>query len=356
MKGLVDIGRQRKLLILCLFIGNVAADCPIPEFGELTVLTEESLRKHHFPHGTVITYECKRGNEKVSGTGEMTCVNGKWTEPDIKCRRKDCGPPVPEPHMIFNLSYRVMGWGYKKCLGSHWVGHGSCTIVHCFKPTKVENGKHTWRTHKAPHYNQTIHFSCRKGYTLIGNKTIRCTHTGRYDSKQPQCIADCQKPKNGKYIVIRKEFLQIQIFPNGTVISYKCRVGNDKVNGTGEMTCVNGKWTKPDITCRRKDCGPPEPQPHMIFDTSKGTLFGAKVYMSCEEGYRLNGPSSKQCLDTGWFGPANCEEHRLVTPVLIFAAVGCSVGFIFNIFCIWRRCSHETREELMLEPLQFHTL
>ncbi|XP_054906053.1 complement receptor type 2-like [Poeciliopsis prolifica] len=316
MKGLVDIGRQRKLLILCLFIGNVAADCPIPDHGEFTVLTEESLLKQHFPDGTVITHECRLGYEKVSGTGKMTCVNGKWKEPDIKCRRKDCGPPVPQrrdprqrplsshaqptsapsPPQSLRLlqasiisilsirppaaDYTVMGWNYRMCLGTRWVGHGNCSIVNCSKPTKVENGEHTWRTRKAPHYNQTIHFSCHKGYTLIGNKTIRCTHTGRYDSKQPQCI--------------------------GTELRYECIIGYKNVNGTGIMTCDDGNWTKPDIICRKKDCGHLEAQPHMLYDTSQGTLFGAAVYVSCVKGFRLIGSRVKHCVDTGWFGTANC--------------------------------------------------
>ncbi|XP_054906006.1 complement factor H-like isoform X3 [Poeciliopsis prolifica] len=333
MKGLVDIGRQRKLLILCLFIGNVAADCPIPEHGDFTVLTEESILKQHFPDGTVITHECRLGYEKVSGTGKMTCVNGKWTELDIKCRRKDCGPPVPQPHMIFNLrqgtlygakayitcekGYTVMGWGYRMCLGTRWVGHGNCSIVNCSKPTKVENGEHTWRTRKAPHYNQKIHFSCHKGYTLIGNKTIRCTHTGRYDSKQPQCIAFCPIPDVGVNIILTKESLLKKDFPSGTELRYECIIGYKNVNGTGIMTCDDGNWTKPDIICRKKDCGHLEAQPHMLYDTSQGTLFGAAVYVSCVKGYRLNGPSSRQCLDTGWFGTSICEVVTCSKPTRV---------------------------------------
>lgn len=33
-----------------------------------------------------------------------------------------------------------------------------------------------------------------------------------------------------------------------------------------------------------KDCRQPPPKPHMKFDTSEGTLFGALVKVSCEKG------------------------------------------------------------------------
>ncbi|XP_054906238.1 sushi, von Willebrand factor type A, EGF and pentraxin domain-containing protein 1-like isoform X2 [Poeciliopsis prolifica] len=210
-----------------------------------------------------------------------------------------------------------MGWGYRICLGTRWVGHGNCSIVNCSKPTEVENGEHTWRTRKTPHYNQTIHFSCHKGYTLIGNKTIRCTHTGRYDSKQPQCIAFCPIPDVGVNMILTKESLLKEDFPSGTELRYECIIGYKNVNGTGIMTCDDGNWTKPDIICRKKDCGHLEAQPHMLYDTSQGTLFGAAVYVSCVKGFWLNGSRVKHCVDTGWFGTANCEVVTCPKPTRV---------------------------------------
>ncbi|XP_008407279.1 complement decay-accelerating factor isoform X6 [Poecilia reticulata] len=205
MEVLLDTRRQRKLLILYLFIGTVAAQCSKPEAGENMVLTEESLLKNDFPESSEVTLECSNGYEKASGSGIMNCIDNKWTEPDLNCKKKDCGFPKAEPHMEFNISqgtlfgsvvtvtceegYQISGSSYKHCLPRGWFGKASCNIVTCSKPTEVENGEHSWKSDIKPEYQQTIHFTCKAGYTMLGNQTIQCTKTGKYDSEPPQCIA-----------------------------------------------------------------------------------------------------------------------------------------------------------------------
>ncbi|XP_008407280.1 complement factor H isoform X7 [Poecilia reticulata] len=204
MEVLLDTRRQRKLLILYLFIGTVAAQCSKPEAGENMVLTEESLLKNDFPESSEVTLECSNGYEKASGSGIMNCIDNKWTEPDLNCKKKDCGFPKAEPHMEFNISqgtlfgsvvtvtceegYQISGSSYKHCLPRGWFGKASCNIVTCSKPTEVENGEHSWKSDIKPEYQQTIHFTCKAGYTMLGNQTIQCTKTGKYDSEPPQCI------------------------------------------------------------------------------------------------------------------------------------------------------------------------
>uniref|UniRef100_A0A3B5MC31 Sushi domain-containing protein n=1 Tax=Xiphophorus couchianus TaxID=32473 RepID=A0A3B5MC31_9TELE len=263
-------------------------DCPIPQHGENTVLTEESLLKNSFPDGTVITYKCRNGYYKVSGTGTMNCVDGKWTEPDIIL--KECGLPEAQPHMLFDTSegtlfgamvkitceegYRVTGWNYRLCMDIGWYGKGDCVLVTCPIPTKVENGEHSWSSDDKPEYQQTIHFSCNTGYTMVGNKTIRCTKTGKYDFGPPQCIGKflcfisgftedllaktiytfCPIPKGGENMNLTDESLLKKDFPAGTEVTYECIIGYEKVSGTGIMKCDDGKWTKPDIICRSESC------------------------------------------------------------------------------------------------------
>ncbi|XP_023180305.1 beta-2-glycoprotein 1-like [Xiphophorus maculatus] len=389
MKILLDTGRQRKLLILYLFVGNVAADCPIPQHGENTVLTEESLLKSEFPNGTVITYECRNGYYKVNGTGTMNCVDGKWTEPDIICSKKDCGLLEAQPHMLFNTSegtqfgamvkvtcdegYVIFGSSYRKCLEIGWYGKGDCVlvtcpkltkvengehswnsddkpvyqqtinftcntgytmvgtdtirctetaeydyeppqcivvtcpkltqvengehswnsddkpvyqqtihftcntgytmvgtetirctetaeydyeppqciVVTCPKPTKVENGKHSWNSDDKPGYQQTINFTCNTGYTMVGNETIRCTETAEYDYEPPQCIAYCPIPKGGENMVLTDESLLRKDFPEGTNVIYECGNGYEKESGSEIITCIGGNWTEPDLICKK---------------------------------------------------------------------------------------------------------
>uniref|UniRef100_A0A096LUX0 Sushi domain-containing protein n=1 Tax=Poecilia formosa TaxID=48698 RepID=A0A096LUX0_POEFO len=207
MKVFLDTGRQRKLLILYLFIWNIAEfnlECGVHTHGEYTVLTNESLIMHEFPDGTVITHECRLGYVKTSGTGTSNCVNGKWTEPDIICRKKDCGPLEAKPHMIFDTSqstlfgailkvtceegYHLLGLRFKSLNSANVQQSSKCTVVTCSKPAKVENGEHSWSSDDKPEYLQKINFSCNTGYTLIGSVTMTCTSTGEYDYGPPQCI------------------------------------------------------------------------------------------------------------------------------------------------------------------------
>uniref|UniRef100_A0A3B5MNW4 Sushi domain-containing protein n=1 Tax=Xiphophorus couchianus TaxID=32473 RepID=A0A3B5MNW4_9TELE len=198
MEVLLDTRRQRKLLILYLFI----AQCSKPDAGENMVLTEESLLKNDFPEGSEVTLECSNGYEKESGSGIMNCIDNKWTEPDLNCKSESW--LTSEPHMEFNTSqgtlfgsvvkvtceegYRISGSSYKHCLPKGWFGRASCNIVTCSKPTEVENGEHSWSSDNKPEYQQTIHFTCKPGYTMLGNQSIQCTKNGKYDSEPPQCI------------------------------------------------------------------------------------------------------------------------------------------------------------------------
>uniref|UniRef100_A0A3B5QCM4 Complement factor H-like n=1 Tax=Xiphophorus maculatus TaxID=8083 RepID=A0A3B5QCM4_XIPMA len=301
------------LCIIFLNFSFLLADCPIPQHGENTVLTEESLLKNSFPDGTVITYECRNGYYKVSGTGTMNCVDGKWT--DLKVN-------LPLPHFykikqiwfqstLLHLCWYVLQrFLFVLCMDKGWYGKGDCVLVTCPIPTKVENGEHSWSSDDKPEYQQTIHFSCNTGYTMVGNKTIRCTKTGKYDFGPPQCIgkfllpeanahwlrctlgsssmygrkyenvqilhesswgagglcgwvqpppywimeAFCPIPKGGENMNLTDESLLKKDFPAGTEVTYECIIGYEKVSGTGIMKCDDGKWTTPDIICRSESC------------------------------------------------------------------------------------------------------
>ncbi|MED6279901.1 hypothetical protein CHARACLAT_005579 [Characodon lateralis] len=199
--------RQRELkslLLLYLFVGNVAAYCPKPESGDVIDLSDETLLKNDFPEGSEATLECGNGYEKKSGSGIIKCIDKKWTEPDLVCKKKDCGPPKAEPHMYFDTKrgtlfgssvevlceegYQISGVSYKKCYSTGWFGKSTCEIVTCKKPTEVENGKNSWNSDGKPEYGQMINFTCSEGYVMLGSRSILCTKTGEYDSLPPQCI------------------------------------------------------------------------------------------------------------------------------------------------------------------------
>ncbi|XP_023120690.1 complement decay-accelerating factor isoform X4 [Amphiprion ocellaris] len=206
MEASLDTCGQRtvqSLLLLYLLVVKAAADCPKPQGRENIVLTNKALLMNDFPEGVEVTLECANGYDRESGSGTITCIDEKWTEPDLTCKKKDCGPPQPQPNMSFNISagtlfgavikaicdkgYKITGPAYKQCYPTGWSGRPKCNIVTCAKPPEVTNGRISWDAQDLPKYGEIIQYTCDEGYTLIGEDSIVCSATGKYDSQPPEC-------------------------------------------------------------------------------------------------------------------------------------------------------------------------
>lgn len=203
METLLDTQRRLKfLLLIYLLVVKAAGDCPKPEGGHNTVLTNESLLKNVFPENIMVTLECSSGYIKESGSEFITCINDQWTESELICKKKDCRQPPPKPHMKFDTSegtlfgalvkvtcekgYQISGSSYKECYDQGWSGRASCEIVACDKPA-IANGNTSWDSEDDPEYNNIIRYTCHEGYTLIGSDTVVCDETGEYSPDQPVC-------------------------------------------------------------------------------------------------------------------------------------------------------------------------
>ncbi|XP_056294397.1 complement factor H isoform X3 [Pseudoliparis swirei] len=208
MDALLDTCGPRSvtwLLLLQLCVVKAAADCPKPQGGVNIVLTNNALLMNAFPEGVDVTLECANGYVVESGTGSMSCVDNKWTEPDLTCKKKDCGPPRAQPHMSFNISagtlfgalvkvvcdegFQVAGSSYKQCYAFGWSGRAKCGFVTCDKPADVTNGRSSWEFQAKPTYGEIIRYVCNHGYALVGKHSVVCSATGEYDSPPPTCEA-----------------------------------------------------------------------------------------------------------------------------------------------------------------------
>ncbi|XP_061689527.1 complement decay-accelerating factor isoform X2 [Syngnathoides biaculeatus] len=103
-------------------------------------------------------------------------------------------------------------------------------------------------------------------------------------------------------------------FPAGSKVTLVCRNGFQKASGSDVISCRGGAWTPVELVCKKMDCGVPEAKPHMEFNTSGGTLFGAVVVVTCQKGYQINGPSYKQCYTSGWSGTVDCHVKTCSHP------------------------------------------
>ncbi|XP_061544982.1 sushi, von Willebrand factor type A, EGF and pentraxin domain-containing protein 1 isoform X2 [Phycodurus eques] len=187
----------------CCFVWRSEADCPMPQRGENTVLSDQALLMNTFPEGSNVTLVCSNGFEKESGSDGISCQAGNWTRIELLCKKINCGVPKSQLNMKFNTSagtlfgdvvkvtcdkgYQISGSSYKQCYSWGWMGKAKCHIKTCKKPAEVTNGKNSWDSKVLPTYGQVILYNCDEGYTLTGNDTIQCSETGEYDSLPPEC-------------------------------------------------------------------------------------------------------------------------------------------------------------------------
>ncbi|XP_029991262.1 complement decay-accelerating factor isoform X2 [Sphaeramia orbicularis] len=195
--------KMRSVLLMCLCVVRAAADCPKPTGGDNMVLTDASHLINEFPINTEVTLECANGYTIESGSGIITCIDDKWTEPELICKKKDCGDPKPQPHMSFDLNegtlfsaaaevtcdkgYETSGSSHIYCYNDGWRGKPRCEIVTCQKPPEVTNGESTWDSADDPKYGEIVQYVCNEGFTLTGEDSIMCTEHGEYNSDPPQC-------------------------------------------------------------------------------------------------------------------------------------------------------------------------
>ncbi|KAM6947739.1 complement decay-accelerating factor isoform 5-T5 [Lycodopsis pacificus] len=206
MDVLLDTCGRRRVkfpLLLFLVVVKAAADCPKPQERENIVLTNEALLRNDFPDGVVVTLECAHGFVVESGSGSITCTNANWTKLDLSCKKRDCGPPSPQPNMSFNTNagtlfgaiikvvcdkgFQIIGTSYRQCYANGWSRKSKCKIVTCKKPSEVTNGRSSWVSEDDPKYGESIQYVCDKGYALVGNDIIVCSETRDYDSRPPTC-------------------------------------------------------------------------------------------------------------------------------------------------------------------------
>nr|XP_061814077.1 complement decay-accelerating factor, GPI-anchored-like [Nerophis lumbriciformis] len=126
--------------------------------------------------------------------------------------------------------------------------------------------------------------------------------------------ADCLTPQRGETSVLTDQAHLMDDFPEGSKVTLECRNGYVKEAGSDAIYCQGGKWTAIELVCKKFDCGVPQPQPNMIFNTSAGTLFGDIMTVSCDKGYQISGTSYKQCFPRGWLGRAQCHIRKCKFP------------------------------------------
>uniref|UniRef100_A0A673SYB2 p-selectin n=1 Tax=Suricata suricatta TaxID=37032 RepID=A0A673SYB2_SURSU len=194
-----------------------AIKCPelfAPEQGNLAC----SDTHREFSVGSTCHFSCNKGF-KLEGSINVECTaSGKWTAPPPTCKGVVSAPisEVRCPTLV------TLEQGTVSC--RHGLG--------IFGP------------------NTTCYFGCHPGFTLTGDRVLRCTPSGQWTAGAPACRAvkcsglhitepgmmNCSNPWG--------------IFSYGSTCSFHCPEGQ-LLNGSARTACQeHGQWSTPMPTCQ----------------------------------------------------------------------------------------------------------
>uniref|UniRef100_A0A663MDK0 Sushi domain-containing protein n=1 Tax=Athene cunicularia TaxID=194338 RepID=A0A663MDK0_ATHCN len=179
--------------------------CNAPTQLEFAELKELYGNQTVFPVGRTVEYVCRPGYAQHPGMPPaITCLrNQTWSAALEFCKRKKCpNPGDPENGRAVVLTDLLFGSkpGYSLagepsifCTtvdGEHGVWSGPpprCGEVTCPPPPGIANGNHSGQPSDSHLPGSAVQYSCRDGYSLIGNASISCTAKGTWSRPQPRC-------------------------------------------------------------------------------------------------------------------------------------------------------------------------
>ncbi|KAM8754574.1 membrane cofactor protein-like isoform 4-T4 [Acanthopagrus schlegelii] len=125
---------------------------------------------------------------------------------------------------------------------------------------------------------------------------------------------DCARPAGGPNMHLKDEYILKETFADGDRAVFTCDVGYISAGGSSSITCTAGSWNTVTLKCDRRNCGSPGEVLNGQIHYPQENLFGDRIEITCDEGYRLVGKSTITCGAEGWMGRlprcevATCDE------------------------------------------------
>ena len=99
-------------------------------------------------------------------------------------------------------------------------------------------------------FNQSVMYSCPRGFTMIGDSLLRCTASAQWSASPPLCIArSCNMPVPPGF----SQLVQVNRTFNGSAV-FQCLIGYHRVSGELSWRCnESGRWfSKQLLECKCK--------------------------------------------------------------------------------------------------------
>nr|XP_025847140.1 complement factor H [Vulpes vulpes] len=299
-------------------------ECKIPKI-DAQLLPDP--KKDKYKVGDVLKFSCRQRFTRV-GPESIQCYHFGWSPafPTCKEQTKHCAAP---PHLlngevketqketyehndlveyVCDTRFLMKGFNKIQCIDGEWTDLPMCIEVEstCGDIPELDYGSVVESSNLSYHHGDSVEFSCKEEFTMVGPKSITCI-SGMW-TEPPQCIAT-DELKKCTYGLTKFEAtpLDNNIFDHNDNISYRCRKTLKQKNST----CINGQWD-PELTCtevEKQSCPPPPQIPNaQNVATTVNFKDGEKVSVVCQDDYIIQDAEEIVCKDGRWQSVPRCAE------------------------------------------------
>ncbi|KAM4896003.1 P-selectin-like isoform 6-T11 [Sylvia borin] len=347
--GFLLMGPERRE---CTATGTWTADsprceaiaCPVlsaPDHGELNC----SHLHGNFTFGSTCAFSCQKGFVLMGSDSRKCTATGTWTGDAPRCEAVKCSalttPKMGQAacshlHGDFTFGstcafscqtgFVLMGPESRECTATgSWTGDATrCEAISCPVLSAPDQGEmHCSHLHGNFTYGSTCSFSCQTGFALVGLQSCECTAMGTWTGDTPHCEAiTCpvlSAPDHGE---LNCSHLHGN-FTFGSVCAFSCQKGFALMGSDSRKCTATGTWTGDAPRCEAIKCSAlttPKMGQAACSHVHGDFTFGSTCAFSCQTGFVLMGPESRECTATGtWTGdPTHCKvtwEHRAPSPM-----------------------------------------
>ncbi|XP_032955299.1 complement factor H isoform X4 [Rhinolophus ferrumequinum] len=279
--------------------------------------------------GDRVSYECIRPLA-LFGNGEVMCLNGSWTEPpQCKESERKCGPPPPIQSgdiTTFPLAeyapgssveyqcqflYELQGNKQITCRDGKWSEPPKCFEAKCSDPPRIANAILVSKRKKSYSSGEELTYKCDEYYQMEGSNIVQCMK-GKWIG-EPTCRdVSCANPptvENARILDGMPRYI------SGDRVRYEC-IRPLALFGNREVMCLDGTWSEPPQCKESKGkCGPPPPIPNGDITTFPLAEYapGSSVEYQCRFLYELQGNKQITCRDGEWSEPPKCLDACIVS-------------------------------------------
>ncbi|KAM6326967.1 P-selectin-like isoform 2-T2 [Podargus strigoides] len=314
--------------------------CPAlsaPHQGELNC----SHLHGDFAFGSTCAFSCQTGFVLTGPESRECTATGTWTEDAPQCKAMTC-PVLSAPdqgdlncsHLHGDFAFDstcafscqtgfvLMGPERRKCTATGtWTGDSSrCEAIACPVLSAPDRGNlNCSHLHRDFAFGSTCVLSCQTGFVLTGPESRECTATGTWTGDVPHCEAIAcpvlSAPDQGN---LNCSHLH-RDFSFGSTCAFSCQTGFVLTGPESRECTATGTWTGDVPHCEAVTCP-------VLSAPERGNLncshlhghfaFGSTCAFSCQTGFVLMGPDTRECTATGtWTGGSpHCEA--VTCPVL----------------------------------------